>query len=81
LKNVVYPDLLQVPQEATNVIKVEGLPEGIKEREVAHIFRPFIGFKAVKISKSPDQESNSSGVLCLVDFETTMQTTAVINTI
>jgi hypothetical protein len=58
---------------------VEGLPVDATEREVAHIFRPFPGYKAVRIVESGVQESDQSSPLlekgslkefvCYVDFE------------
>jgi hypothetical protein len=44
-----YPELFNVPKTASATILVEGLPSDASEREVAHIFRPFLGFKAVTI--------------------------------
>ena len=42
-------DILPIPKHATNTIYVEGLPFDTTEREVAHIFRPFVGFKLVRL--------------------------------
>ena len=38
-----------MPSNATRTIFIEGLPYDSTEREVAHIFRPYYGFKAVRI--------------------------------
>jgi hypothetical protein len=46
-----------VPLNATNTIFVEGIPVEATEREVAHIFRHFFGFKAVRtIIRSRNKE-------------------------
>lgn len=42
-------DLFVIPESATNTIYVEGIPLNATEREVAHIFRPFTGFKSVRL--------------------------------
>jgi len=79
------PELFNVPKAASTTILVEGLPSDASEREVAHIFRPFLGFKSVKIVaksvESPDSQKNEKGNICYADFETSEQATAVVNTI
>lgn len=35
----------KIPQNATTTVYVEGLPADATEREVAHIFRPYPGFR------------------------------------
>jgi hypothetical protein len=42
-------DTFSIPDGATNTIYVEGIPVDATEREVAHIFRPFTGFKSVRL--------------------------------
>jgi RNA recognition motif-containing protein len=73
-----------IPSDAVEVILVEGLPLDCTEREVAHIFRPFPGFKNVKLSKNNSEgvsKSSNSSIFCYVEFENAQQTTVVINTI
>ena len=63
---------------------VEGLPNDCSEREVAHIFRPFPGYRCVKLKqslKNPESASNSTQLTCLVEFESAQQAAIVINTI
>ena len=63
---------------------VEGLPNDCSEREVAHIFRPFPGYRCVKLKqslKNPESASNSTQLTYLVEFETAQQAAVVINTI
>jgi hypothetical protein len=68
--------------EGTSIIYVEGLPMDATEREVAHIFRPFPGYKSVKIETQYAQEgANHRVTICLTEFETMQQATAVINTL
>ncbi len=38
-----------MPEHATSTVYVEGIPGDATEREVAHIFRPFTGFKSVRL--------------------------------
>jgi hypothetical protein len=46
----IFPaDLFHVPEHATSTVYVEGIPSNATEREVAHIFRPFTGFKSVRL--------------------------------
>jgi len=57
-----------VPKNATNTIYVEGIPVDSTEREVAHIFRPFIGFKSVRLIPR-EKGSEEKVILCFADFE------------
>ena len=64
---------------ATNTIYVEGIPLDAKEREVAHIFRPFPGFINLRLVK---KEKNGRLMnLCFVDFENILQSTICIATL
>lgn len=58
-----------LPPDASNTLFVEGLPTSCTRREAAHIFRPFVGFKEVRLV---NKEARVSGgeplVLCFVDF-------------
>ncbi|MCO5551363.1 hypothetical protein L7F22_004865 [Adiantum nelumboides] len=59
-----------LPADASPTLFVEGIPIECTRREVAHIFRPFRGFKEVRIVQ---KESKRSGgelfVLCFAEFE------------
>uniref|UniRef100_A0A0D6R7Q5 RRM domain-containing protein n=1 Tax=Araucaria cunninghamii TaxID=56994 RepID=A0A0D6R7Q5_ARACU len=62
------PDNLR-PDACTNTLFVEGLPTDCTRREVAHIFRPFIGFKQIRvIHKEPRHAEGEPYVLCFVEF-------------
>nr|ACN40817.1 unknown [Picea sitchensis] len=62
------PDHLK-PDESSNTIFIEGLPADCSRREVAHIFRPFIGYKQIKvIHKEPRRAGGEPYVLCFVEF-------------
>ena len=72
--------MLPIPKNATNTIYVEGIPTDATEREVAHIFRPFVGFKTVRLIPR-EKKPGVKVIFCFADFETTLQTTIVINTL
>lgn len=58
-----------LPPDATNTLYVEGLPSNCTRREVAHIFRPFVGYKEVRlVCKESRQPGGDPLVLCFVDF-------------
>ncbi|XP_058104883.1 RNA-binding protein 1-like [Magnolia sinica] len=63
------PDLPPLPPDASNTLYVEGLPANCTRREVSHIFRPFVGFKEVRlVSKESKHAGGDPLVLCFVDF-------------
>lgn len=66
--------------DATNTLFVEGLPVNCTRREVSHIFRPFVGFREVRLV---NKESRNAGgdpvVLCFVDFENAAQATKALD--
>ncbi|XP_047321773.1 RNA-binding protein 1-like isoform X2 [Impatiens glandulifera] len=60
---------LPLPPDATSTLYVEGLPSDCKKREVAHIFRPFVGYKEVRlVVKESKHRDGDPVVLCFVDF-------------
>uniref|UniRef100_A0A1J3H2F9 RRM domain-containing protein n=2 Tax=Noccaea caerulescens TaxID=107243 RepID=A0A1J3H2F9_NOCCA len=62
-------ELLRLPPDASNTLYVEGLPSNCSRREVAHIFRPFLGYKEVRlVNKDSKQRNGDPIVLCFVDF-------------
>eukprot|EP00252_Welwitschia_mirabilis_P016209 TRINITY_DN35782_c0_g1_i1.p1 TRINITY_DN35782_c0_g1~~TRINITY_DN35782_c0_g1_i1.p1 ORF type:complete len:227 (-),score=17.91 TRINITY_DN35782_c0_g1_i1:337-1017(-) len=55
--------------EASSTLFVEGLPADCTRREAAHIFRPFVGFKEVRlVNKESKAKGGEHLVLCFVDF-------------
>ena len=44
-----FKQFLDFKKNATNIVYVEGLPLNSTEREVAHMFRPFPGFKSLRL--------------------------------
>ncbi|XP_010519382.1 PREDICTED: RNA-binding protein 2-like [Tarenaya hassleriana] len=63
--------ILPLPPDASNTLYVEGLPPDCKRREVAHIFRPFVGYREVRLVNKEDKHRGGDTVLlCFVDFET-----------
>ncbi|KAF3795687.1 RNA-binding protein 1 [Nymphaea thermarum] len=63
------PEQPPLPPDASSTLFIEGLPSNCTRREVAHIFRPFVGYKEVRLV---NKESRIPGgdplVLCFVDF-------------
>lgn len=58
-----------LPPEASSTLFVEGLPANCARREVSHIFRPFVGFKEVRlVIKESRYPGGHPFVLCFVDF-------------
>ncbi|KAM5562378.1 RNA-binding protein 1 [Rosa sericea] len=58
-----------LPPDATNTIYIEGLPPDSTRRKVAHIFRPFVGYKEVRlVSKESKLRGCDPLILCFVDF-------------
>ncbi|KAH1255641.1 RNA-binding protein 1 [Glycine max] len=60
-----------LPPDATSTLFVEGLPPNCTRREVAHIFRPFVGYKEVRLVSKESRQVSPGGdplVLCFVDF-------------
>ncbi|XP_024378594.1 uncharacterized protein [Physcomitrium patens] len=68
------PDVLRggldvLPPDASSTLFVDGLPEDCSRREAAHIFRPFIGFKEVRlVHKDAKRADGGKVVLCFVEF-------------
>ncbi|XVF12709.1 hypothetical protein REPUB_Repub08aG0142800 [Reevesia pubescens] len=58
-----------LPPDASSTLFVEGLPSDCTRREVSHIFRPFVGYKEVRlVSKEPRHPGGDLLILCFVDF-------------
>ncbi|XP_028777323.1 uncharacterized protein LOC114734010 isoform X2 [Neltuma alba] len=53
----------------SNILFVGGLPSDCTRREVGHLFRPFIGYKDIRvIHKEPRRSGDKASVLCFVEF-------------
>lgn len=74
-----FRNFLDFKKNATNIVYVEGLPLNATEREVAHIFRPFPGFKSVRIITR--DKAGEKSVICFADFDDILQSTICINTL
>jgi hypothetical protein len=74
-----FKNFLDFKKNATNIVYVEGLPLNATEREVAHIFRPFPGFKSVRLITR--DKSGEKSVICFADFDDILQSTICINTL
>ncbi|KAG7587318.1 RNA recognition motif domain [Arabidopsis thaliana x Arabidopsis arenosa] len=62
-------ETLPLPPDASNTLYVEGLPSNCSRREVAHIFRPFVGYREVRlVTKDSKHRNGDPIVLCFVDF-------------
>ncbi|XVE58319.1 hypothetical protein DITRI_Ditri04bG0160700 [Diplodiscus trichospermus] len=58
-----------LPPDASSTLFVEGLPSDCTCREVSHIFRPFVGYKEVRlVTKEPRHPGGDPLMLCFVDF-------------
>lgn len=58
-----------LPPDASSTIYVEGLPTNCTRREVAHIFRQYMGFRELRlVNKGPNRHA-----ICFVDFATPEQ--------
>ncbi|XP_030532339.1 RNA-binding protein 2-like [Rhodamnia argentea] len=64
-----WKDEVPLPPDASNILFVEGLPPKCSRREVSHIFRPFVGYKEVRlVNKESRQTGKNPVTLCFVDF-------------
>ncbi|OMO86500.1 hypothetical protein COLO4_21099 [Corchorus olitorius] len=55
--------------EESNILFVDGLPTDCTRREVGHLFRPFIGYKDIKVvHKEPRHSGDRARVMCFVEF-------------
>ncbi|KAL5122930.1 RNA-binding protein 1 [Glycine soja] len=63
------PETVPLPPDASSTLYVEGLPSDSTRREVAHIFRPFVGYREVRlVSKESKHRGGDPHYLCFVDF-------------
>ena len=60
---------IPLPPNASNTLFVEGLPANCTRREMSHIFRPFVGYREVRlVIKDSRHPGGHPLVLCFVDF-------------
>lgn len=58
-----------VPKGESNILFVDGLPTDCTRREVGHLFRPFIGYKEIRVvHKEARKSGDRATVLCFVEF-------------
>ncbi|XP_021910925.1 RNA-binding protein 1-like, partial [Carica papaya] len=59
-------EILSLPPDASSTLYVEGLPPDCTKREVAHIFRPFVGYREVRIvsKESKHRGGDLSSLFC-----------------
>lgn len=63
------PETIPLPRDASSTLYVEGLPSDSTIREVAHIFRPFVGYREVRlVTKESKHRGGDPLILCFVDF-------------
>lgn len=54
----------------SNLLFVDGLPTDCTRREVSHLFRPFVGYREIRvIHKEPRRSGDRAMVLCFVEFD------------
>ncbi|XP_019437840.1 PREDICTED: RNA-binding protein 1-like [Lupinus angustifolius] len=62
-------DGVSIAPRDSNVLFVGGLPKDCTRREVGHLFRPFIGYKDIKvIHREPRRSGDKAMILCFVEF-------------
>eukprot|EP00276_Gloeochaete_wittrockiana_P012167 CAMPEP_0184370838 /NCGR_PEP_ID=MMETSP1089-20130417/163058_1 /TAXON_ID=38269 ORGANISM="Gloeochaete wittrockiana, Strain SAG46.84" /NCGR_SAMPLE_ID=MMETSP1089 /ASSEMBLY_ACC=CAM_ASM_000445 /LENGTH=381 /DNA_ID=CAMNT_0026713509 /DNA_START=32 /DNA_END=1177 /DNA_ORIENTATION=+ len=59
--------------EPSSTLYIEGLPLDATEREVSHLFRPFPGYRSVRICAKESKQHNRVFLLCFVEFDSKHQ--------
>jgi hypothetical protein len=62
------PETALLPPDASPTLYIEGLPSDCTRREVAHIFRPFVGYREVRLVSKEAKHRGDPLILCFVDF-------------
>eukprot|EP01024_Parvocaulis_polyphysoides_P037193 TRINITY_DN33099_c0_g1_i2.p3 TRINITY_DN33099_c0_g1~~TRINITY_DN33099_c0_g1_i2.p3 ORF type:complete len:249 (+),score=40.21 TRINITY_DN33099_c0_g1_i2:525-1271(+) len=77
------PQQMQMlPKDAADTLFCEGLPNDATEREVSHIFRPFEGFKEVRlIQRENKQQEDGKVTLGFFEFKNAACANAALNVI
>ncbi|KAH6831105.1 hypothetical protein C2S53_009300 [Perilla frutescens var. hirtella] len=58
-----------LPAAESNILFIDGLPTDCTRREIGHLFRPFIGFREIRVvHKEPRRRGDKAMVLCFVEF-------------
>ncbi|XP_009599059.1 RNA-binding protein 2-like isoform X2 [Nicotiana tomentosiformis] len=71
---------ISLPPDASSTLFVEGLPADCTRREVSHIFRPFVGYKEVRlVPKGSRHLGGDPLILCFVDFVTPLHAAAAMD--
>lgn len=69
-----------LPPDASSTLFVEGLPADCTRREVSHVFRPFPGFREVRlVNKESRHAGGEPWVLCFVDFSSPSQAAVALD--
>ncbi|KAM3308954.1 RNA-binding protein 1 isoform X1 [Capsicum chacoense] len=69
-----------LPPDASSTLFVEGLPADCTRREVSHIFRPFVGYKEVRlVQKGSKHAGGDPLILCFVDFASPLHSAAAMD--
>lgn len=58
-------DFIRLPPDASSTLYVEGVPADATRREMAHVFRPFEGFRSTRLVA----KENVRGPLCFAEFD------------
>lgn len=74
-----FLSLSSYKRNATHIVYVEGIPVNATEREVAHIFRPFPGYRSLRLIQK--DKNGDKNLICFADFENIIQSTICINTL
>ncbi|XP_022138874.1 uncharacterized protein LOC111009933 [Momordica charantia] len=62
-------ECVPISTRESNILFVDGLPTDCTRREVGHLFRPFIGYKDIRVvHKEPRRSGDKAAVLCFVEF-------------
>ncbi|XP_029119923.1 RNA-binding protein 1 isoform X2 [Elaeis guineensis] len=71
---------IPLPPDASSTLYVEGLPANCTRREVSHIFRPFAGFREIRlVNKDSRFPGADPFVLCFVDFSNPSQAAVALD--
>ena len=68
-------------RNASNIVFIEGLPADATEREVAHILRPFPGFRTCRVKQTRKEQNGRKSTICFCDFDEVFQATICIHTL
>ncbi|CAI5470045.1 unnamed protein product [Closterium sp. Yama58-4] len=65
-----HPGDMPIPHDASPTLYIDNLPPDCSRREACHIFRPFIGFKEVRLVPKEVRRGGEPEklILCFVDF-------------